>query len=194
MRVSVAGVVVLLLSGCGLPPEQQELTAEEASALPMRVLVFDYRDRDGAAPLRLAPHEVMVPRADDVAAAAVRALIRDVPAPGRSSLWHGMCRLADDVASVERTDVVVTVRVVTARENVAACDLTEDGRLMQRQQIAWGLRAALGTSIPVRVLGREGDEVLPVTSATADALEPGVLAEHPSLQVATSSPTNTPTA
>lgn len=168
MRAPVVPLLAgLLLAGCGPGADQQELTAEEASAMPVHVLVFDFAEGEHGL---LAPHAVPVTQdGSDEALLAVRALLDDEPAPGRSSLWHGMCRPGDGVASVERTASLVTVTledfVPGKSSGYAMCDLSERGWQLQRQQVAWAVRAATHEQLPVRVVGEQGNELLPETTA-----------------------------
>lgn len=206
MRATVVPQLLglLLLAGCG--PGPQELTYEEyvRSTPTLEVLVFDFPDRDGAR--LLSPHVLRVPRGqpgEDEAARAVRALLAHRPATGRGSLWHGMCSPGAGVQDVERTPSLLTVRLAgfaPGSTGHATCDLTVEGRQLQRQQVAWTVRATTWKDLPVRVVDERGNELVAPTRALPRYLDRASLTHFEELldlvpqSEASSSPTKTPAA
>jgi len=173
----VTGLVTL--SGCGSARPETELTAEQARETPVRVVVFDFVETPGAQRLGVTPQTEYVDRAsaDDPVVTAVRALLRHQPEQGHESLWSGLCRPGPDVTAVEAgAPVLVTLAdYPPGAAGNAACDLSEEGWRVQRQQLAWTVGAALGRDVAVRVVDGTGREVLPTTRPERSALAPGVL-------------------
>ena len=126
--------------------------------------------------LLLSPHTVRVPRSsDDEALLAVRALLEVPPAKGQESLWQGLCRPGAGVLAVERTPRNITVRLRDFGRNEsgdATCDLSQGGWDAQRQQVAWTVRTATGSTLPVRVVMGDDYEKWPGMRAQERFLDP----------------------
>jgi len=174
----VTGLVTL--AGCGSARPPPELTPEEARAIPVQVLVFDFVETHGSPRLGVTPQTEYVDRADadDPLLTVVRTLLRHQPQQGHESLWTGLCRPGPDVTAVEEGDPVVVTLADFAPDasGNAVCDLSEEGWRVQRQQLAWTVAAALRQDVAVRVVDAGGREVLPSTRPERAALAPGVLA------------------
>jgi hypothetical protein len=114
-------------------------------------------------------------RGDDVLP-AVRALMEVPPPKGQESLWQGLCRPGTGVLAVEREATRVTVRLRAFGPDDsgdATCDLSREGWNIQRQQVAWTVRTATGSRLPVRVVLEDGYEKLPAVRAQERFLAPG---------------------
>jgi hypothetical protein len=181
-----AGVLAAaaVLAGCG-HAGPTELTAEEASALPTRLVVYDLVETpDG---LRVSPQPAITKRVPDRLRlrAAVQALMNHRPGAGHSSLWRGVCRPGQSVREVRDTGDLVTVVLEdfpAGDGGHATCDLSTEGWMGERQQVAWTIHDELGRAVPVRVIHPDGYELMPATTAVDRWRQ------------ATSSPTNSPRA
>jgi hypothetical protein len=181
-----AGVLVgaAVLTGCG-HAGPTELTAEEASALPHRVVVYDLVET--RAGLRVSPQPAITRRVPDRLrlTVAVQALMNHRPGAGHSSLWRGVCRPGQSVREVRDAGDLVTVVLEDFPADDgghATCDLSTEGWMGERQQVAWTIRDELGRAVPVRVVLTDGYELMPATAAVERWRQ------------ATSSPTNSPSA
>ncbi len=172
MRAVVVTLTVLLLSGCGARTAPPPVTEASEDLVP--VVVYDFTGDDRQ--LLLSSHTVRVPRsADDDALLAVRALMDVPPAKGQESLWQGICRPGAGVLAVEPTPRNITVRLRDFGRNEsgdATCDLSQEGWDAQRQQVAWTVRTATGSTLPVRVVMDDGYEKWPGMRAQERFLDP----------------------
>lgn len=186
-HVGVATVAVLtvgLLAGCGT---RTELTsAEPESTAPVTVFVFSDEDHEPLAVAQLvahrAPTEDQVPAAAEAVdqAAAVRralaALLDHAPAEGEASLWNGSCAPAPGVSGVDLDGDEVVVRLERygpQDTGHAICDLSVEGWLLQRQQLAWTVAAVVGPDVVVRaVTGDDGFDTIEATRPDRAFLSP----------------------
>ena len=165
-HVGVATAAVLtvgLLAGCGT---RTELTsAEPESTAPVTVFVFSDEDHAPLDVAQLVAHRTataeQAPTAQETVdrAAQVRravtALLEHAPADGEASLWNGMCAPAPGVAGVDVAgdEVVVRLERYGPRDTGhAICDLSVEGWLLQRQQLAWTVAAVVGPEVVVRAV------------------------------------------
>ena len=164
--VTTAAVLAVgFLAGCGTRTELASAEPESTA----RVTVFVFTDDDHA-PLdvaQLVAHPTaaagQAPTAQetvDLAAQvrrAVEALLEPAPAEGEASLWNGMCAPAPapGVAGVDvdGDEVVVRLERYGPRDTGhAICDLSVEGWLLQRQQLAWTVAAVVGPEVVVRAV------------------------------------------
>jgi hypothetical protein len=171
MRV-IALVLVALLTACG--SQVPEPSVPRTSDLRVPVVVYAFPS--GGRPLRLSSHTVLVERSTyDQALLAVRALMDVPPRTGQESLWQGLCRPGREVLAVEREPARVSVRLRDfdrSESGDATCDLSREGWNMQRQQVAWTVRTATGSTLPVRVVLDDGYEKWPAVRAQERFLDP----------------------
>ncbi|MGH3448576.1 MAG: hypothetical protein ACRDP4_13230, partial [Nocardioidaceae bacterium] len=76
------------------------------------------------------------------------------PTHGHASAWSGMCAPGAGVRSVHVTKQLVTVDLEGFAPDApgnASCDLSMTGWTMQRQQVGWTIRTAIGSRAPVKV-------------------------------------------
>ncbi len=117
-----------------------------------RVTVYDFARVHGD--LLLYPSRMTVPDSGDPVLDAVRGLFEHRPtAHGHETLWVGDCAPGLGVRGTRVTKQVVTVDVrAYPPDDVpnATCDLSVEGWNVQRQQLAWTVRTAIGEKAPVR--------------------------------------------
>lgn len=185
--VAMAAVLTVgLLAGCGT---RTELTsAEPESTAPVTVFVFSDDDHGPLDVAQLVAHRTAttdqaptpqesVDRAAQVRR-AVAALLDHAPAEGEASLWNGACAPAPGVAGVDLAgdEVVVRLERYGPRDTGhAICDLSVEGWLLQRQQLAWTVAAVVGPEVVVRaVTGDDGFDTIEPTRADRAFLSPAL--------------------
>jgi hypothetical protein len=141
----LAGLVVLL-AACGGSPTRVEVYA----------FTIDGQD----VTLRAHQREATVADPQDASGrvrAAVQALLDFEPPKRLDNLWHTeLCAPSDEVARVAVTARLVTVNLEDGQGG-AACDLSQEGAVAQRQQIVWTAHTAARNDAPVLVTLGEDD-------------------------------------
>ncbi len=133
----------------------------------------------------LYPETITTAATGDPALDAVRALLQHEPArPDRDNGWVGNCALGHDLRTATMEGGVFTVDFAAGRE--ALCDLPSGTEDAWRQQLAWTVREATGSTTPVEIRV-EGRVTEPAIRSDPLALSP-VLLESPAEGVTVSSP------
>jgi hypothetical protein len=145
-RVAAVATLVGSLGACG------------GDVVRVEVYSFDIDGQDVT--LHVHQREATVADPEDATGrvrAAVQALLDFEPPKGQDNLWHTeLCAPSDEVARVSVTARLVTVNLEDGQGG-AACDLSEEGAVAQRQQIVWTAHTAARNDAPVLVTFGEDD-------------------------------------
>jgi len=135
----------------------------------------------------LFPEQVTTEDTGDAAVDAVRALLEHEPTGDRDTLWEDSCALGKGVQSVEVNDEAVVVEFEEAAGYTCGL-LARGGPAARQQQLAWTVRTATGSRLPVEISADGRFPVQPKpTWADPAALSP-IIIESPSDGGTVSSP------
>jgi hypothetical protein len=134
-----------VLAGCA--PDY--LTSNTPGRITGRAVTIYLIDSNGDSPSMLRPREVSVDEQPSVEAAIEALTAYDTDHDRLDNLWDDFCSLGADLDDVKVTEDLITVHFNDHAGDL--CDLSEDGWQMRRQQLAWTVRTATGSTAPVQV-------------------------------------------